>query len=82
MPAIGTTTIIYKPDGTAEVSRSSPLTRGVVTRTLPLTVEQILKWEQGALIQNAMPHLTADQREFLLTGMSDNDWNENFADDE
>jgi hypothetical protein len=36
---------------------------------LPVTLEQLEKWQNGELIQRAMPHLTPDQREFLITGM-------------
>jgi len=44
-----------------------------ITRTLdiPVTHDQMYEWQQrGALIQNAMPNLTADQREFLMTGVT------------
>lgn len=41
---------------------------------LPVTREQIRAWENGAYIQNVMPHLDADQREFLLTGMLPGEW--------
>ena len=35
---------------------------------LPITIEQIKEWEDGALIQNVFPNLTVDQREFIMTG--------------
>lgn len=82
MPALGTTIIKYNPDGTAKVTRQSPLTNGPVTRTLPLTLDQYSRWERGELIQIALPHLTPDEREFLLTGMSEEEWKTNFSDDE
>ena len=31
-------------------------------------------WKKGALIQNAFPMLNADEREFLMTGMTPDDW--------
>jgi len=34
------------------------------------------KWEDGELIQNAFPMLNADEREFLMTGMTSSDWRE------
>lgn len=39
------------------------------TMDLPVTDEQIRRWRSGELIQKAMPHLTSDEREFLLSGM-------------
>jgi len=42
---------------------------------LPITQEQIDLWENDhVLIQNAMPQLTPDQREFLMTGYTAEDW--------
>lgn len=35
-------------------------------------------WQGGESIQNAMPYLTANQREFLLTGMSPEEWSAAF----
>jgi len=36
-------------------------------------------WEDGELIQNAMPYLTPDEREFLMTGHTKEDWTAIFA---
>lgn len=52
------------------------------TMDLPITNEQIAKFEAGALIQDAFPHLTDSQREFYLTGSTDDEWDEAFGDDE
>lgn len=83
MSSLGTTiTKFNEADGTCEVQRNSPLTNGTVTRTLKLTRDQFIRWQRGELIQRAMPQLTPDEREFLLTGMSDADWDEEFGDDE
>lgn len=37
------------------------------------------RWVNGELIQNAMPYLTADQREILKTGIDGKSWSEMFA---
>jgi hypothetical protein len=39
-------------------------------------------WVNGVLIQNAFPMLDADKREFLMTGITAEEWTELFADDE
>jgi len=53
-----------------------------VTRTidLPITEEQLTLWEEGMLIQKAMPNLSPDQREFIMTGVTSEEWNEAFKD--
>jgi len=48
---------------------------------IPVTEEQIDRWQRGCLIQNAMPHLTADEREFIMTGVTPDEWNEAFGED-
>ena len=41
---------------------------------LDITEEQIQKWQQGELIQNAFPNLSASEREFIKTGITDEEW--------
>jgi hypothetical protein len=55
-----------------------------VTRTLdiPCTQEQLDAWKSGTLIQRAMPQLTPDQREFLMTGITGEEWDQMFASNE
>lgn len=47
---------------------------------LPVTAQQIEDWRNGrsGLIQQAFPQLTADQREFLMTGVTAQEWEEMF----
>lgn len=49
---------------------------------LGLTHEDIQKWIDGMLIQEAMPYLTADQREILLTGLNQDEWDMLFAEED
>jgi hypothetical protein len=68
-------TIKFLPDGTAEITRRSPITSTITTLTLPITFAQFDAWQrEGELIQRAFPHLTPDQREFLLTGITPAEW--------
>lgn len=39
-------------------------------------------WEGGALIQEAFPDLSADEREFLMTGSTPAEWQEVFGSDD
>jgi len=61
------------------VRRRSPLTGEINELDLPITNEQIARWTGGAMIQNAFPELTADQREFLKTGTYPGEWDVYFA---
>lgn len=46
------------------------------TLDIPVTAAQIQQWRDGTVIQVAMPHLTAWEREFLITGMTQEEWKE------
>ena len=41
---------------------------------LPITAAQLRRWEEGELIQNVFPDLTRGQREFIMTGMTEDEW--------
>ena len=60
------------------LERKCPYTGAWNTMELPLTHREydrgITKWEDGALIQDAFPTLTADQREFVKTGITPEAW--------
>lgn len=57
-----------------EVTRTSIITGKTKTVELPITEEQVKKWLGGALIQDAFPNLTPDEREFIKTGMTKKEW--------
>jgi len=66
------------------IGRISPLTGKFNTMDLPVTPEQMARFEQPnrPVIQAIFPDLTADQREFLMTGYTAEDWETMFADAE
>jgi|TARA_R100001530_G_C4309621_1_gene152663 hypothetical protein len=41
-----------------------------------VTNAQIEAWRGGVLIQTAMPDLSPDQREFIMTGVTPQEWKE------
>lgn len=61
------------------ITRKSPLTGITRTKEIDVTIDQILAWEMGELIQNAMPHLSADDREFVKTGITGEEWDQLFG---
>lgn len=59
-----------------EVTRTSILTGKTNTISLPVTQEQLDLYENSKeLIQNVMPNLTNEQREFVKTGITGQEWN-------
>lgn len=48
---------------------------------LPVTEDQLIRWQQGEVIQDVMPKLTVDQREFLISGITPGKWQEVFGDE-
>ncbi len=57
-----------------KIKRKSPHTGEMNVRDIDVTEEEYLAWESGTLIQNAMPRATADDREFILSGYTPEDW--------
>jgi hypothetical protein len=55
-----------------------------VTRTidLPITQEQYILFSVGTAVQNAFPHLSPNQREFILSGVWGDEWETYFGMDE
>ena len=51
-----------------QVTKVSPLTQRENTLDLDITQGQVDQWQGGTLIQDVMPHLSLDEREFLISG--------------
>ena len=43
--------------------------------------EDVAAWENGELIQNALPYLSAGEREVLISGTCDSCWDKMFPSD-
>lgn len=62
-----------------KITRVSPADGVERTLEIAVTPEQYAVWESGVLpIQDAMPDATADEREFILTGTTAEQWDELF----
>lgn len=61
------------------VRRKSKLTGKVHEMHIDITVEQINRWCKGELIQNVCPHLSSDEREFLISGITPTEWHNHFG---
>ena len=61
-----------------KISRTSQLTGVARTLDIDVTDEELRLWKSGVLIQDAMPHLSSDDREFLMTGITSDEWDQAF----
>ena len=64
-----------------KITRASELTGVTRTLDIPVTDDQIQAWLDGMLIQAAMPNLDADQREFVKTGITPDEWDSLYPDE-
>ena len=56
------------------VTNTSVLSGKTRTMKTSATAEQIEKWLGGMLIQDAMPNVSVDEREFIMTGSTPEEW--------
>ena len=57
-----------------KITRTNPFNGEVNTLNIEVTDEQIQAYAAGALIQDAFPNLSADDREFIKTGITAESW--------
>jgi hypothetical protein len=67
-----------------EIKRKSIISGIERVMDLPVTQEQLDKYygPERPSIQNVFPELTAGQREFIKTGITDEEWSSVFGGDE
>lgn len=56
------------------IERKSPFTGMVNQMEIELDPNDYVNWKNGVNIQDAFPYLTADEREFIKTGITPEDW--------
>jgi len=66
------------------ITKKSQVSHKEHTLDIPITMDKYIQWQGGvdAHIQNFFPELNDDQREFLLTGITKEEWNELFSEEE
>lgn len=64
------------------ITKTSMLSNSVSTRDLPVTQSQIELWEAGGLIQDVMPELSSEDREFIMSGVTPEEWDSVFSEEE
>lgn len=64
------------------IKRKSPVSDTINEMEIDVTEEQLNKWKFGGmLIQDALPDLTEYEREFIMTGITKDEWTELFLSD-
>lgn len=57
------------------ITKTSILTFKKHTREIDVTAEQLQRYTRGEMIQDVCLHLSADDREFLISGITPEEWN-------
>lgn len=65
-----------------KITKQHPMTGATNTLELPISQEQLDQWKSGTPIQNAIPNLTPDQREFLISGFLPGEYDKLFEEDD
>jgi len=65
-----------------KITKTSMISGKTNSMEIDVSVDQYQSWIDGELIQVAMPHLSADEREFIKTGITPSEWEENFGEEE
>lgn len=63
-----------------KIAKQSALSGRYHTREIDITIEQLMQFNAGKHIQWVCPNLSPDDREFLLTGSTPEEWAETFRD--
>ncbi len=61
------------------IKRKSPFSGLNHEMEIDVTEAQLAEWQSGTLIQHAMPSLTPDEREFIMTGITPEEWDATFG---
>ena len=62
-----------------KVTKISILSGTKSERDLDITLEQLIRIGRGQHVQNVVPHLSAEDREFLISGMTEEEQQEIFG---
>lgn len=64
------------------ITKTSMVSGEVHSMDLPITIAQLDAYNNGELVQRAFPNLSAAEREFLLTGITPDEWKDIFGAEE
>lgn len=64
------------------ITRTSPFSGKIHSIDIPVSQAQYESWESGVPIQMAMAGVSAEHREFIMTGITPEEWREAFGDED
>lgn len=64
------------------ITRTSTLTGIKRTRSIDVKDEDLERFNKGFLLQNAFPYLSANDREFIKSGITPEEWDEHFPEED
>ena len=63
------------------IKRKSVISGIERTRSIPVNLDEYVAWQAGlGNIQDLMPYLNDNDREFILSGITPEEWDEAFSD--
>jgi hypothetical protein len=66
-----------------QITRKSVISGIQRTMDIPVNPEDFIAWQAGhGAIQDLMPYLSDDHREFILSGITETEWSDAFGVDE
>ena len=60
------------------ITKVSMLSKIERSLDLDVTTEEMEAWKSGMLIQDAMPRLNENEREFIMTGITAEEWEKHY----
>ena len=61
------------------ITMTSMISKTISTKDVDITIEQLFRIKhEKELIQNVVPHLSIEDREFLISGITPEEWKELF----
>jgi uncharacterized protein (DUF779 family) len=64
-----------------KLSKRSIISGKINEMNLDITEEQYFSWKTGDLVQNVFPHLNSEEREFIVSGITPQEWKEVFGEE-
>jgi len=56
------------------LERTSMVSGKTTSRELDITQAQLDEWANGAFIQDVFPYLSLSDREYIMTGITEDEW--------
>lgn len=63
------------------ITKTSQLSGKQTTRDLPVTEEQLKAYKEGVLVQIAFKNLSAADREWIRSGITEEEWKDLYGDE-